>query len=235
MADGDQITAEEYATWIPASEALNRVAKVMQHEWGLAAAAIVRRLNAGLVRAHIKTGNVERAGKTQKLKDFVAVPSSVVTGWTKASGISTLQFWVSGDAEVHQRISSGHGYDATQILHLFGIRFDPAGIAEMIPSAGPARAATAMADKLPVKSLGPPDAAPLPPAREQESKGPPVSSKALAAWYEAYKLAFTGMADTEAAALESARGCFPGKTVSRDAVRKLRGSQPRGRKSAPAK
>jgi len=58
----------------------------------------------------------------------------------------------------------------------------------------------------------------------------PVSDAALKAWYEAYKLAYSGNSDTEASAIKSASGCFPDKAVSRQKIRDLRGEQKRGRK-----
>jgi hypothetical protein len=71
---------------------------------------------------------------------------------------------------------------------------------------------------------------------DSKIKRQPVSAAALEAWFKAYQLAYPASSeDTEGKALESARGCFPGKSVSRDAVRKVRGAQRRGRKPTPAK
>jgi hypothetical protein len=64
---------------------------------------------------------------------------------------------------------------------------------------------------------------------EPEPKGPPVSPEALKAWFDLYRRIYTGTADTEAMALKSAQGMFPGKSVSRDKIRALRGERPIGR------
>jgi hypothetical protein len=61
-------------------------------------------------------------------------------------------------------------------------------------------------------------------------RGPSVSEAHLAEWYALYRKAYTGHLDTEANALRSAQGMFPGKSVSREAVRKLRGAQKPGPK-----
>jgi hypothetical protein len=66
---------------------------------------------------------------------------------------------------------------------------------------------------------------------EPEAKAPSVSDQLLKEWYELYQKAYQGSADTLQKALESARGMFPGKFVSRDRVRKLCEGRKRGRKS----
>jgi hypothetical protein len=100
------------------------------------------------------------------------------------------------------------------------VRFDPDGVHDII------------------KNLTPPPALPpteeATPATEPEEppeKGPPVSPELLKAWFEVYRRAYIGAADTEANAVASARGMFPGKSVSRERVRELRGAQKRGRKA----
>jgi hypothetical protein len=65
-------------------------------------------------------------------------------------------------------------------------------------------------------------------------KLPPVSAAALQAWFEAYRKAYPGDAQTNAHALASAKGMFPDKTVSRDAVRALFGAKKTGPKSKSA-
>jgi hypothetical protein len=97
-----------------------------------------------------------------------------------------------------------------QIGH-FDVRFEPNAVRAII---GPvAKQASAVADVEPAE------------------KGPSVSDVHLKAWFEVYRQAYTGASDTEANAVASARGMFPGKSVSRDKVRDLRGEQKRGRKT----
>ena len=63
------------------------------------------------------------------------------------------------------------------------------------------------------------------------SKG---TAAAMEAWYAAYRLAYQGADDTMEKALASAKGMFPGKSVSREQVRKLAGGRKPGRKSKAA-
>jgi hypothetical protein len=132
MADTDQITPEEYASWIPAPEAIERVGRAMSSR-DIGASAMLRRLRAGLLRAHVKAGNVDQSGTTKKLTDFTAVPFAITKAWDDGDYPGTFQFWTSGDAEVHLRVQSDYGHEVIQIWRLFGIRFDAAGIADILP------------------------------------------------------------------------------------------------------
>jgi len=130
MAD-NQITPEEYVTWLTPRDAVNLVGQDMQN-WDIAAETILRRVDAGLIRAHFKTGTVLESGKIDKLKDFFVVPGGVKKAWADSSVPYTLPFWTSGDAEVHLKLRQAGTYDRTQIWTLFGIRFDPAGINDLL-------------------------------------------------------------------------------------------------------
>lgn len=120
--------------------------------------------------------------------------------------------WTTGDATF--KIAEGSGYNLSyKTVRHYSIRIDPNGVRDMLPDA-PQHAIATSAQA----------------ANEPEQKGPPVSDAHLKAWYEIYQQAYTGAADTEANAIASARGMFPGKSVSRDRVRELRGAQKRGPK-----
>jgi hypothetical protein len=122
----------------------------------------------------------------------------------------TSSFWTTGDLVYTYRRDI---YDEVTFRH-FDVRFEPEGVNAIIGSAAPDIAPT-------------PD---LPEANEPTERGPPVSEAHLQAWYEVYRQVYQGAADTEDTAVRSARGMFPGKSVSRDKIRKLRGAQKRGRK-----
>jgi hypothetical protein len=110
------------------------------------------------------------------------------------------------------------------VIRFFGIRFDPKGMLALIANAP---------EKSPSVPVAKPPGSDSP---ESEEKGPPVSPVYLRAWYALYKQVYQGASDTEDNAWASARGMFPGKSVSRDSVRALRGPQRPGRKpSDPAK
>lgn len=146
MADSDPIITEaEYRTWLPPQEALRRVGDYMD-DWIIAAQAIVRRVNAGLIRVHAKSGTVQRSAGNEALKPFAAVPEVVRKFWDSTGNAFALPFWTSGDAEVQLRVRKAGSYDRTEIWTLFGVRFDPVALAELMPTSPP----------LPVAGLMPP-------------------------------------------------------------------------------
>jgi hypothetical protein len=124
-------------------------------------------------------------------------------------------FWTSGDLTYRARDSST--YEMAFFRH-FDVRFDPEAVRAIAAPAAKAKAETQAATARDVPA-------------EEIQKGPPVSDAHLRAWFDVFRQAYTGAADTEANALASARGMFPGKSVSRDKVRELRGEQKRGRKA----
>lgn len=225
MSGGDDqgISADEFQRWLLLSTVLEKATPRMSHN---AHREIVNRLCNGLLRARAEDSFTTNAGTKRTLPDRSLVSQNV---WAAVSQIQYLtldSLWETNT--IIERVGG------IKFEH-YGARLEPAGVAKMLPEAFPVIPPPAppspstpwLSDKLPVVNVNQQEDAP-------SQKGPPPSTKALAAWYEAYKLAYTGPADTEAKALESAKGCFPDKTVSREAVRKLRGEQKRGRKGEPA-
>ena len=112
-------------------------------------------------------------------------------------------------SNIDGRYNSGH-------IAYFGVRFEPEGVRELLASA-PKKSATGPEQQEPEDE-------------DQGQKGPPVSETHLRQWYALYRSVYHGPGDTMEMALRSARGMFPGKFVSRDAIRKLAGGRTRGRK-----
>jgi hypothetical protein len=125
--------------------------------------------------------------------------------WDSIRSDSTL--WLSGD--VVYRIKLGSYRDDAVTVRQFDVRFHPQEVRDIIPA--------------------PMMAEPDKPAAAGEQPGPPVSDAHLKAWYELYKKAYPD--DSEDRAWQSARGMFPGKSVSRAKIRELRGSRDMGRPS----
>lgn len=224
--ENDSISEEEYSRWYTPKRAVEFVAT--HTDWNTAHRAILKRAESGKIRVHAEDIRWERASRTGIYRKFSPVPDAILKAWAEQDHHSYLLFWSNGDGEIDLK-SNPHAL--TISWKLFGIRFDPTGLAQLAGIDAPTPLVTTKLEepqKLPVVDVGLE-------MEEPPQKGPPPSPKALAAWYEAYKLAYPNTADTEAKALESARGCFPDKTVSRESVRALRGAQKRGPKSGPAK
>jgi hypothetical protein len=153
-------------------------------------------------------------GRRGRRETFFTIPSE---DWQHADERDLL--WISGDFDF-QSIEEESAFRSTVTTRHFGVKFDPQGIGNIIGAGSDPRP--------------PPD---LPPAPEPESepqspdtKGPRVSDAHLRAWFEFYKAVHSTAEDTEERAVVFARHCFPGKSVSRDRIRALRGSVKRGPK-----
>jgi hypothetical protein len=201
--------------WLTPKEAAEYAAKCVGQRG--AYNAILERLKAGMIEAVARQSSTVQWGGAPYVewgeKD---IPKDLWTDF-QADG---SDLWGAGDAK----------FNRTQMTFLFiGIRLNPNDVKSTLP--------TPVEPKRWIKRKAPPPApAPAKPPAEPEQKGPRVSDAHLAAWFDLYKQVYKGAEDTEDNALKSAQGMFLGKSVSRDRVRALRGSQKRGRKPVePAK
>ena len=194
-------TAEDIDNWLTPRQAVQLLRSVYEDRW-LAEHTLLERLKGGMVQAIAR--NTTRSDRT----DGAALVRISPEHWRYVN--ETSSFWTTGDLVYTYRRDI---YDEVTFRH-FDVRFEPEGVNAIIGSAAPDIAPT-------------PD---LPEANEPTERGPPVSEAHLQAWYEVYRQVYQGAADTEDTAVRSARGMFPGKSVSRDKIRKLRGAQKRGRK-----
>jgi hypothetical protein len=102
--------------------------------------------------------------------------------------------WDTGDTEYRIR-----EFGAYETIARFDIRFDPAGLLEAMPGGSATPSAT---------------------HGDDDTQGPPVSEADLRRWAEAYQAIYKDRPEaTQDHALQSARGFFVGKSVSRQAVR----------------
>jgi hypothetical protein len=199
--------SSKYKDWIKPSKALAR-AKAHFGDAYTAAEALGERLKDGLLGAMAETIVYEEPGKPETTTSFAPLAKVVwrhVTG-----GWHGQMFWRTGNLEVWL----DRGEDRCS---LHGILFDPEGLDKFLGAeARPAPPAV-------------PDSPP-----EPEQKGPRVPEPLLKEWFAVYSKAYAGTEDTEDRAVESARGMFPGKSVSRERVRILRGARKRGPKPKTA-
>jgi hypothetical protein len=195
------LTAGDIADWPTPRQAIEILRKVLTSDF-LAKHAMLERLRGDMVQA-ISHESVLTGGRNSPRATGVKIAPDV---WERVQESDPL--WLSGDLTYTYR-DDGSG-DRITARH-YALRFEPQSIHAIARSADQA----AKADE--------------PSTDEREPKGPPVANDLLKAWYEVYKRAYPGSADTEAAAIKSAQGMFPGKSVSRDKIRSLRGERPIGR------
>jgi hypothetical protein len=214
-----EITAEELEAWWTPSQALAYATTCVDGR-NAAANAIWQRLVGGLIETVASTSSATP-------KDRAPVPKwrpeLIPRRFWKLFSKHGSDFWGAGDAKFFLP-----GSGTSTVYQGFGIKLFPADVRGTLPPPRPPPKQTW------VKKAPEPEK----PAEEPESeqKGPPVSEEHLKAWFALYRQVYSGPAETEANAVASARGMFQGKSVSRDRIRALRGTQKRGRKAAePAK
>jgi len=214
-----EITAEELEAWWTPSQALAYAATCVDGR-PAAANAIWQRLVGGLIET-------ASSSSSATVKDRAPVPKwrpeLIPRRFWKQFSKHGSDFWGAGDARFFLP-----GSGTSTVYQGFGIKLFPADVRGTFPPPRPPPKRVWIK-----KTPEPEKLAELPKVEElePEQKGPPVSPEHLKAWFDLYQRVYSGPIDTEANAVASARGMFPGKSVSRDRVRALRGSQKRGRKS----
>jgi len=204
------LTADDIADWLTPAAAV----EILNSAFGktdISRHALVTRLKNGMVQS--AAGHSVWTGTQQQPKR--KAPSLIQSSdWShyEQSGADTVTFWVTADIKFY--LGREYGTDNIVTVHHFAVRLEPQSVQAMIAHA-PNKTSTKTESQ---------DSA------DQKPKGPPVSSEHLKAWYDLYRRVYPEADDTEANALASARGMFPGKSVSRDRLRELRGDQKRGPK-----
>jgi hypothetical protein len=189
--------------------------------------AILQLLASGLVQAQSTSSSTTTEGRAPIAQTG---PSPIPKRLWKFVSDAETDLWSGGTA----RFRVGKGADGPAEFRHFGIKLSKNDIHRNLPRPPPPRAWIEKPAE-PEKPVEPEKQ--TAPGRvedpEPEQRGPPVSPDHLTAWFDLYRKAYSGsVADTEANALASARGMFPGRSVPRDRIRELRGSQKRGRKNA---
>lgn len=204
--DNKKTTTSEWATWIPAPQALDLVLGAIAGR-STAIQVLSGRLSAGLIRCaaeHMLADGVRGASPTDLGPDL----------WLQmGDAVYESVMWEAGDLTLHYaRQNKTHVY--------FGVRFDRQGIGNVLAAAGKG------VDT--ISKLAGPEAL----SDQPTEKGPPVSEQHLRAWAQLFRGAYP--AGSEALASKSAAGMFPGKSVTRSQLRTALdavGKRPRGRPS----
>jgi hypothetical protein len=218
-----KISEEDIAAWYTPREALAYAIRAVGKE--SAVNAVWQRLVGGLIEAAAASfSSIMRDRAPQPHTKPSLVPSRFWKRYSKSGS----DFW-AGDARF---FIPGSRPEYSTTYHYFGIRLNPDQVRSSLPPLPPEPATPVKKQTTAEKPSEPPKVE----EPEPEQKGPPVSEEHLKAWFALYRQVYSGPAETEAIAVASARGMFQGKSVSRDRIRALRGSQKRGRKTAePAK
>jgi hypothetical protein len=194
------ITEEEYCRWLTPKAALERVGNATS--WDTAAKSILRRAASGKIRIHAEDIRFVRSASDKgAFYRFSPVPDTVINLWAESSRPSSWPFWKDGEAEIETGSSHSMQNRATD-WQIFGIRFDPAGIDDLIGVTPPIPTGTGTPEpRLPAVGVA-----------------KPVSKGELDRWAQVFvgvHKDFTGdFAQRSAAAM------FPDKTVGRDRAAK---------------
>lgn len=196
----DDISTEEFSAWLMPREALRLADGIMDE--ATAMTAIVDRLHSEKIAAVAELLVVRTTDSAIREPDLRRIPGIL---WGAYGNSNSESFWRTGDITFRVPIPDTHEFT---YVKYFGIRFHRNDLYDLFPERRPKESSVLVADGV--------------------SK-PSVSDALLTAWYDLYLRAYTGAADTEANAVQSAQGMFPGKSVSRERVRELRGERMRGR------
>jgi hypothetical protein len=207
----EQDDKPKFENWLRPREALTVLGSAYSKE-DVARHLLLERLSSGAITAIAEAASWTGLAGAKPHQGLTTIPNDF---WRDYYRYQT-GFWDSGDL----LFNLGHfrGSFNSVSVRFQGIRFDPGAIQKLAGAAENRIQAT-------VNALN--AAAPAAKAEEPAQKGKPVSPAALAAWYEAYKLAYPD--ESEDAALESARRMFPDKSITRKSIRDLRGPRAMGR------
>jgi hypothetical protein len=227
MAD-DEIAGDTFAGWITPGEALDRLTEFFKNR-DTAAEAIVERLRGGTIKSGAKSAAWEGRTSSRQTTWIIKIEPSY---WLDLSvPVARAPIWQSSDVRLFVAKRFAKANVDILAVRYFGVRFDPSDIEKWIldlPVPKPLR------KWRPAPKPAPPI---LIPTAEQPTapKKKPLPENLLKPWYELYQRAYSGPEDTEQKAVDSANGMFPGKYVTRDQIRELRGARKPGRptKKAP--
>jgi len=212
------ISPEEFLAWLAPNESL----AVLQRALGAEAAvtAIMERLRGSVLKSAAAIESWKTGFNPPELSEFVPIDGDF---WGHIQGIdSKHSFWKTGDATIYLDPTSRLVADPTTVRYC-GVRFEPNGVRALLPKDfNPQAGPSAAPDPSPTTEI----------AEQEEENGRPVAEGHLKEWYALYTKLFTEAEQTEDHAWKSAEGMFPGKSVTRAAIRKLRGTGTlkRGRK-----
>jgi hypothetical protein len=141
----ETLSPDEFANWIKASDAFNAIVHAFG-ERSLAARAILKRLQMGLIKSCAENSEAESRGRSTGLVERHLISKDAWERVARTDYPSTLSFWTTNDGS----LSFGDYGSGGVTLSMFGLRFDPEGVRSLLPT--PQRPQSA-----------PPNSAPTPP------------------------------------------------------------------------
>lgn len=196
------LTAEEFDRWLPPRQAINALAGMGSIFFIVD--ALNERVKSGLVRVAVET--IESSKAPNSLSRCIINPAV----WQWAMPHAQHAFWSISDV---QFTAEPHTHRARN-LRFYGVRFEPAGIEEVLRASG-----LTPSETLKVEQDAPP--------RKTRHGLPPLRDELLREWLTLFHRAYP--AGSKQIAERSALGMFPEHSVDRQKVRDLIGDTGRGR------
>jgi len=206
------LTPEDLASWYTPRDAVTYASQCLGPKG--AQDAVWRLIAAGFVETAAASTSMTKKGQQPQLEiDPMTIPTNLWESYSPQTsdlwGAAQARFWIPGPSGTS---------DSTTVLFA-GIRINPDDLRRHISKSAAEQSHTAVGNERPKTTEG-----------EAKKRLP---DPLLKAWYEVYKQAYGGTSkDTENMAEQSVAGMFPDKSVSRERIRELRGSQKRGRKQS---
>jgi hypothetical protein len=232
----DSITEEEFDGWYPPSVVVRQLEAAWSSE--TARYAIVGRLKLSDMRAAARITSPWIGDQEGLRESFWLVLPRL---WAKSDAANDHnKLWSAGD--ITFRTNPGGPYSPKEEVACIDVRFEPAGVDRILAAAGApslyklaAIRAQVAAQPEPVQPpLSSPSEEAVCAASQPSSPQYPVGPATLTAWWaicRTIKGADSWTVPEMEAFLER---CFPGHSVSRERVRKLRGAVRPGPKGRPA-
>jgi hypothetical protein len=121
--DLQALTVEDFSRWLTAPQAISALSHLKMED---AARQIWKRVEHDIMKAVAARIVFPNGGQAER----AIVPSK---WWRLDAPLVKLGFWDTGDIELAES-SGSYGLPDKPVAALFGVRFDPAGIAELVPS-----------------------------------------------------------------------------------------------------
>jgi hypothetical protein len=210
-----EFTREEFETWVTAQEAFETLARDTG-SGPIAVRKLLPQLLADLLHARAETAYAEKGDTRGKPINFCVVPREVWKRLSESQYVASDTMWQTNNY-TFIKLSEHRGYGLSTEIHYLGIRFEPTEFRKLLRH----RTVPVLEEQHPRIEA--------PPTITKPTGKPPAPAH-LQAWADLFLKVYPEDQVSEDLALESAKGMFQEKFVSRESVRKLLPPRKRGRK-----